>query len=575
MTAAPRKPARWALSLLAVAVLAAACTGSAGEGPAPATRQTEGTGASGQGQDGTGAPDDTGGQGGTVVFGADQEPDILNSDLTAGNLQATSIVTVPLFAGAYTLTPDFEYVPDLIDGEAEVTEDPFTVTYRIKDEAAWSDGTPITADDFEFTWQTKINPDFDITSRTGYELITSAEKPDDKTITFTFSEPFASYRTLFNTTDGNGVLPKHVLEGQDFDTVWNDAIVNPETGEPIASGPFMFDSWNKGRDLTIVRNEDYWGEPAGLDSIVFRFLEDSNTQVQALRGGEIDMMYPQPQLDLVEQLESIEGIETQISAGTVYEHLDFNLAVPPLEEKFVREAIARGIDRDAIVQAVIAPIQPDAEVLQSVIYVPNQEEYEPHFDIYDYDPQAATTLLEDNGCTREGQGNYVCGETELTFGYTTTAGNEARELQLQVIQAQLAEIGIGIESATGPAAQVFGDTLPAGPEGAWDLFNFAWVASPDPVGNIAIFECDGEQNYNSYCDEEVTAQLQATNSLVDEEERAALFNEIDEALAEDLPLLPLYQKPTLLAFHNRIQGPQDNPTNQGPTWNAGEWVVSD
>ena len=579
MMAALHKPARWTLLLVILAVLAAACGGGGEEEPAAEGETgdiTETGGTTGAETDaGTDAPAGQAVDGGTVVFGADQEPAILNGDITGGDALATTIVATPVLAGAYTLTPDFTYVPELLDGEAEVTEDPFTVTYNIKEEAAWSDGTPITAQDFEFTWQVKVNTDYDIVSRTGYELITDAEIVDDKTITFTFSEVFAPYRTLFNTTDGNGVLPSHVLEGADYDTVWDDGIVNPETGEPIASGPFIFESWNRGQDLTVVRNDSYWGEPANLDRIVFRFLEDSNTQVQALRGGEVDMIYPQPQLDLVEQLATIDGIEVEVNAGTVYEHLTFNIAAPPLDQQFVREAIALGIDRQAIVDAVIAPIQPEAQVLQSVIYVPNQSEYEPHFTGYDYDPEAAMALLEENGCTREPGANYVCDGTELVFDYTTTAGNEARELQLQVVQAQLAEIGIGINAATGPAADVFGTTLPAGPEGAWELFNFAWVAAPDPVGNIAIFACEGDQNYQSYCNEAVSQQLNETNNIVDPGERAALFNEADAAIAADLPLLPLYQKPTLLAYNQSIQGVQDNPTNAGPTWNAGAWALTE
>src|SRR5680860_373203 len=367
--------------------------------------------------------------GGTVVFGANEEPDVLNANVTAGNLFGTGIITTTMFRPAYMLTPDFEYVPDLIDGEAEVTEDPFTVTYHIKEDAVWSDGTPVSSDDFEFTWQTMINPDFDITSRTGYELITEAVKEDDKTITFAFSELYAPYRELFSTAGGTGVLPKHALEGEDFDNVWNEAIVNPETGEPIANGPFIFSEWNQGQDLTVVRNEEYWGEPAHLDSIVFRFLEDSNTQVQALRGGEVDMLYPQPQ--------------------------------------------------------------------------PDQ---------YAYDPGAAVALLEDNGCTRGADDIFVCDGERLSFRYTTTAGNEARELQLQIIQAQLADIGIEIEAATAPPADVFTNILPAGSEGAWDIGNWAWIGSPNPGGNIPIFSCDGDQNYQSYCDEAVTEQLEESNN---------------------------------------------------------------
>jgi peptide/nickel transport system substrate-binding protein len=560
-----RQPSRWLLLLAVFAVLAAACGGG---GPETAVEPTDAdieVTESDATEEDTAAAEPA--EGGTVVYGADQEPEVMNPMVTAGNLFATSIIVEPVLLGAYTVTPDFEYVPVLLDGEAEVTEDPFTVTYNIKDEAAWSDGTPITADDFIFTWQTIMNPDFDITSRDGYDKITDGEAVDDKTVKFTFSEVFAPYKTLFSVS--NRVLPKHVLEGEDFDTVWNDEIT-------IASGPFMFDSWEKGQQATIVRNEEYWGEEqAKIDELVFRFIEDSNTQVQALKGGEIDMFYPQPQVDLVEQVTAITDVEAEASAGTVWEHLDFNFAVPPLDQQYVRQAIFQAIDRDALASQLIQPINPEAEPLNNLIYVNNQSEYEPHFDQYEFDPAAAMQLLEENGCTKGADGIYTCNGTRLSFRYTTTAGNELRELQLQVIQQQLKAIGVEIVPATGPASDVFANVLPAGPDKAWDLFNFAWVGSPDPFGSNSIWLCGGDQNYNSYCNQQVTDLLNQTNTLVDAEERAATYNEADALMADDIPVVPLYQKPTFFAWRSAIEGPQDNPTQVGPTWNAATWTVSE
>ncbi len=567
------KPARWLLLLTVLGMLAAACGGGAPGGqatggatdaggaateapeatePAGATEATEATEAAGGRQ-----------EGGSVVFGADQQPDIMNPTLTAGNLFATSIIVIPMLQGAYTVLPDFTYTPQLIDGEAEVTEDPFTVTYKIRDEAAWSDGEPITADDFIFTFDTYMNKKWDITSRDGYDKISKAEKVDDKTVKFTFKQPFAPYKTLFGT-----ILPKHELQGKNFNQVWNDEIT-------VVSGPFEFDRWQKGQQLTIKRNENYWGEPkAALDEITFRFIEDSNTQVQALEAGEIDMFYPQPQVDLVEQVEGIDGVTSQTKAGTVWEHLDFNFAVKPLDQKFVREAIARGIDREAIAGQLIKPINPDAVPLQNTIWMSNQEQYEPHFDKYTYDPAAAEKLLTDNGCEKSG-GVYECDGQKLSFRYVTTAGNELRELQLQVIQQQLKQIGIEIKPDIGDAATVFADVLPAGKEKAWDLFNFAWVGSPDPFGSNAIFKCKGDQNYNSYCNQEVTKLLDRTDTEIDPAQRTATYNEADNLMSEDLPLLPLYQKPTFFAWNEKIQGPEDNPTNTGPTWNTEEWFLTE
>ena len=553
-----RKPAHWLLLLVTLSVLAAACGGGGGGGSEAAS---EGAAASE-----TGAASEGGGQaaeGGSVVFGADQEPDIMNPTLTAGNLFATAVVVTPILEGAYQLQPDFTYEPKLIDGEAEVTQDPFTVTYTIKDEAQWSDGEPVTAQDFIFTWKTYVNEKWDITSRDGWDQITDGEAMDDKTAKFTFEKPFSPYKQLFDV-----ILPQHELQGKNFNQVWNNEIT-------VGSGPFEFDSWQKGQQATIKRNENYYGEPAKLDEITFRFLEDSNTQVQALRGEEIDMFYPQPQVDLVEQVAEIEGVTSQTKAGSTWEHIDFNFAVPPLDQLYVRQAIAHGIDREAMAEQLITPINPDAVPLQNLIYVNNQAEYEPHFDQYNYDPERSRQLLEENGCTEGDGGIYECDGEPLSFRYTTTAGNELRELQLEVVQAQLQEVGIEIKSDIGDPATVFADVLPSGADGAWDLFNFAWVGAADPFGGNAIWMCEGDSNYNGYCNKDVTDLLRETNTLLDEQARADTYNEADALMADDLPVLPLYQKPTFFAWNESIQGPEDNPTNAGPTWNAGEWFLTE
>lgn len=565
---------RWLLLLAALALFAAACAPAAEEPEAEET-ETEAT------EEPTVTEEEvTIQEGGTVVFGADQEPAIMNPLLTEGNLFATSVIVRPVLWPLYVVTPDFEYEPLMLEGEAEEAggegDEPFSVTLTLRDDVVWSDGEPITADDILFSIETKLNEDFDITSREGFDQVDldATEVIDERTIRIVFTEPYAPYRDMFSTSDGV-VLPSHVLEGEDFNTVWSDGIVDPASGEPIGSGPFLLESWNKGQDATLVRNENFWGDPQpALDSVVYRFIEESAAQVQALEGREVDMIYPQPQLGLTAQVEALDGVSIQANAGTVWEHLDFNFVIPPLDQAYVRQAIAMGIDREAIVSELIAPEYEGSEPLNNAIWMSNQEQYEAH-DYPAYDPEGARQLLEDNGCTQGDDGIYECEGERMSFDYTTTAGNELRELQLEIIQAQLGEIGIEINSATEPADTAFGTTLVTGAEGAWDLFNFAWVGVPDPSGTVPIFTCEGEQNYQSYCNEEVTDLLGQTNTEVDPETRAGLFNEADALMAQDVPILPLYQKPTFFAYHDDIVGLADNATEDGPTWNIHEWALAE
>lgn len=554
--------ARWLLLLTAMSVFAAACggggsgeTGAGGEDAAPSDAASSAAATEV-------APTDEPTEGGTVTFGAEQEPAVLMPVTAEGNQLANAIILRTVLASAYDVAPDFSYVPDLLADEVEVSEDGLTYTWTIKDEAEWSDGEPVTGEDFAFTTAVYTDPDFDISARDGYDLITD-EEVDEKTYTATFEEPFAPYKTLFDW-----VLPAHELDGEDINEVWNDEIA-------LASGPFEFDSWEQGQRLTLKRNENYWGEHAAyLDEIVVQFITDSNTQIQALDGGEIDTINPQAQVNLLDQIEAVDGVQSEVVGGINWEHLDFNFAVPGLDQPFVRRAIAYGIDREAIAQRFIAPLYPEASVLNNLIYVSNQPEYEEHFQSYTYDPERARQLLEDNGCTEGDDGVYSCDGERLEFRIATTSGNALRELTVEVIQQQLAEVGIAMEIANEESGTLFGTTIFEGADGGWDMLLFAWSGSPDPFGGNSIVTCDGGLNEQSYCNEEVTRLINSTNSIVDPEERAAVYNEADALMASDLPILPLYQKPDIFVWRDNIGGVETNPTQWGPLWNAEDWYLT-
>ena len=527
--------------LLAFAVLGAAC---ASQEPTDTTQQ-----------DDAGEPQ----QGGTMTFIAEQFPPHMQCDKADNNLAWCTYPQRAILLGAYEVQPDFSYVPDLLAEEAVLEEGPpMKVTYKIKDEAQWSDGTPVTAADFEYTWQMFVDKKNEVVSRAGYDKIGSVEIADDKNLTFIFKEPYVPFKELFDT-----LYPAHVLENEDWNTLWKNCICDA-SGEPIGNGPFLLSEFRKNQQLTLVANENWWGEGGPyLDSIVMPYVAETQTEIQQLRGGEADMIYPSPQPEL-RALNELAGVVNEVGAGPSWQHLDFNFARPPLDQAFVRQAIAYGIDRQGIVDQLITPLQPSAEVLNNTTYMTNQADYEPHFDTYSYDPDKATSLLEENGCTKGADGIYECDGEKLSFDYLSTAGNNLRELMFQIIQANLKAVGIEVKN----------DFVedPFGPDGLsgsqYDMIQFAWVGSPDPEGNIEIYKCEGSQNYQSYCNEEVTELLESTNELFDPAERTAAFNQADALMAEDVPVLPLWQYPQAMAFHDNFHGLENNTTQWGPLWNA-------
>ncbi len=541
---------------LAVALLAAACGGG---------------GTSGGGGGGGG-----GGQqvqnGGTLVFGAEQEPsEGLNFLLVCCTLAwSVWMLESPTLYGAYHHLPDFSYEPQLIDGEAKVTQNPFTITYHIKPQAKWSDGQPVTSKDFIFTWKTFVNPKWQMASRAGYDQIKSAQAIDDKTVKFIFSKPFADWKDLFEP-----VLPEHVLNGQNFNKVWQNCICDPKTGKGIGDGPFVFQSYQKGNQLTLVKNPNWWGSGPHLDKIVWKFTTDTNTEIQQLRGHEVDAIYPQPQLEL-KQLQSEPGIKLTTKAGTTYEHIDLQQGPkgnPLLKNLWMRQAIAYGIDRQAIVNQLFKDLSPGLPVLNNVMYLTNQPEYQPHFNIYKHDPKKAEQLLQSHGCKKGSDGIYVCNGQRASFRFVSTSGNELRELTFEIIQQQLKQVGIEVKNDFGDPAVVFGNKVLVA--GNYDLFMFAWVGNPDPSGNVEIWKCKGSQNFTGWCNPKATKLLDASQSELNPQKRAQEFNEADQIAAQDLPTIPLYQKPDVLAYNaDKVHGMTDNPAADGPAWDAQNWWIS-
>jgi peptide/nickel transport system substrate-binding protein len=201
----------------------------------------------------------------------------------------------------------------------------------------------------------------------------------------------------------------------------------------------------------------------------------------------------------------------------------------------------------------------------------NADEYVPNWETYTHDPARAEELLAEAGCEKGDDGIQVCDGERLSLDFTTTAGNALRELTFEVIQEQVKPVGIELNADFGDAGVVFG---PKGLVGFnFDLFMFAWVGSADPAGSVEIWKCEGSQNYTTYCNDEVTELLEQSDTLLDPAARAEAMNEADRIMSEEVPTIPLYQKPTFLAHSTSVHGMEDNPTQESFFWNSEDWWI--
>ncbi|HZA82751.1 MAG TPA: ABC transporter family substrate-binding protein [Actinomycetes bacterium] len=543
--------ARLAALLVGLAMVAAACGGGDDDG--------ETGGGTAQIQ-----------PGGTLNYAADQEPTGFNNNTSKDNGTSVANATRNTFPVAFNLTPDFkvEMNKDLLDSAEQTSEDPQTVVYKIKQNAIWSDDTPVSAKDFIYLWENLngTKKDNDVAGTTGYDQIQSVRGSDnDKTVTVVFKTPFRDWQSLF--ASGSYILPAHFMEKQPGG--WNTGLdKNPETFP--SAGWFKFQNWTAGESLTLVRNDKYFGPKAHLDSVVFRFLPESTTQPAALQNNEVDLIYPQPQLDQVQQIKALADVTSEINFGPTFEHLTLNFKNEHLGDLKVRQALAKGLNQEELVNRTVKQFSDQAKPLGNRIYLTNQPQYQDHFGEYGKgDVAGATALLEEAGYTKGADGIYAKGGKKLSLRISTTAGNQLRETQEQLIQAQMKEIGVDIKIANAESQKFFGEWLPAG---NFDIANFAWVGSPFSIsGTQATYQTGSGSNYGQYTNKKVDDLFAQALGTFDENAATELGNQIDAQLTADMVSIPLYQKPTFIAWRNTYAGIADNSTQDGPFWNANLW----
>jgi peptide/nickel transport system substrate-binding protein len=519
--------------------------------------------------------------GGTLVVGAEQEPDCLAWIRTCAASSWGYWI-----AGATTMPRVYDTVPDgenwavepstLVTGEPEVdTSDPAkpVITYNISDDAVWSDGTPITCADFEYTWDQIANGD-DIYDSTGYVDIESVECPDDKTVVTNYSKVYSGWKQLFG--GGFGILPSHLLEGKDTLEEMGD-------GYTWSGGPWMMPegSWKKGVELTLVPNPEWWGEAPKLEEIIFKFQPETATEFQAFKNGETDMIYPQPQPDVVDQIEQgLPNAKNVYSANTGnLEALWMNAGKAPLDDINVRKAIAYSLDRDALVNRLFGAlgVTEAMQTLQSPILADFADTEA--FADYDLDEDMVDELLTEAGYTK-GSTYYEKDGQPLRLELKSTAGNARRELTGQLLQEQFRNVGIQLDLNYQEAGDFFGDQLP---KGDYQLGLYAQVNTFIIPGQCNLFcskniptpeNGNSGNNWTRTDVPELDEALEGLDATLDEEEQKEFGRQGDQLMAEDMSSLPLDPLPNILIWSDKVVGPiGDNPV-LGPWWNAHEWGVN-
>jgi peptide/nickel transport system substrate-binding protein len=504
-------------------------------------------------------------EGGTVRFATTDEPSGFNPNTSKDDSTAVRNIVVTVYPSVFRVHPDFSVRLDqsFMAGAELTSQDPQTITYRIRQDASWSDGVPITADDFQYLWEhaNGKNPKIDVASTSGYDRIKQVTgSADGKTVTAVFNQRFADWQRLFAN-----LLPAHHVRQRPGG--WNRGLDNHPERIP-SGGPFKIAGFTRGEAVTLVRNDNYWGPRAHLDAIEIRLVQDSDAQIDALRNDEADVIDPQSTADIVNRVRRLPGVGSQADPTLGFEQLTFNLKHPILGELAVRRAIATAMNTEQLVDRLLRPVDPNAQVLGNRIWLTGQQHYQDHADGYGKgDTQAAKRLLEQAGWTLGGDGVYAKGGERLELRYSTLSDDSLRRAEGELLQAQLADAGIQLRIAKANINVLF-DWIS---KGDFEIADFAWFGSPFAIsGGEPAYRTGSASNFGKFSNPKVEALFQQALGELDPARAAAIGNQIDQQLWNQLPTIPLYQVPSFLAWHQDLVNVADNPT-AGPFWNAGSW----
>ena len=519
----------------------------------------------------------------TMVFGLEQTVtgfNLGNADQNA--FYAAIVAGTPVIRGIYIIDNKGQYHLDMA---SKVTATKKFLRIKIKKNANWNwlghKPKPVTAADFIYTWKIITDPTSNVASAVGYSNIARA-KGHGKTVTFYWKkgQAFADYRDLFGY-----VYPGFALKGQKFNDYWHNCVCGND-GHPISNGPFYMSSYTQGQGMVLKKNPKWYGAKAKLNSIAFKIITDTNSEIQAMRGGEVDAITPSPESALSTLVHQKNLVYSAVPSFT-QEHWDIEVGpggAPLLKKLYMRQAIAMGMNRPSLIKALYGGIAPGLKPLNNTFYefgAPANGKFA-YFKKYNFNPKKAIATLKSHGCTggpsSPSSGNskvWTCGGQKTEFHFDTTS-RASRVQSSQIFKQQLMAVGIKLDVGIHDPADFFGTILP---NAHFDLGEYAWIGGPDPSGFDAIYQCFdaaknlGGSNYKRYCSKKVDSLIKKGETNFNPTKRTAQYQQAAKITSNAIAVIPLYAPPQIFVYKKALKGASksNNPTLEGPTWNLEQW----
>jgi peptide/nickel transport system substrate-binding protein len=467
--------------------------------------------------------------------------------------------------------PIFDYnekgamIPVLAVELPQVSEDHLRDTVRLRTDIHWQDGTPITARDVKFTLDKIQDPAVPAINKEAYfEKLARLEIIDDHTLVFVWKEAFAA--SLFAISQ-LWPIPAHVYGQGDF-------LTHPANRMPVGSGPFKLEEWRSSQYLILARYDDYHGQRAYLDRIIFKVVDDDAVALNMLKAGELDeMRATQPQwekqMDDPEFTARFRKIDYYVPG---YNYISWNCRTPFFSDRRVRLAMTMLFDRESINTKMFSGF---ARLVSGPFYI-NSWAYDKTIKPHPFDPEGAKRLLDEAGWTdSNGDGVRDRDGKKLEFELLIISGSNTATQFSQLFQEECGKAGVRIQIRQLEGSTFF-DRID---KGNFDSAMLGWRLDLDPdvfdTFHSTMTPPNG-LNHGSYSNHEVDSLLVAGRAEFDQEKRAAIYHRVHRILHEEQPYTFINAVPEKRPIARKIQGVKIGPMGPFDYWPGGNyWWIAD
>ena len=497
-------------------------------------------------------------EGGEIINAMIGEPSNLVA-MIAGD-SASSAIAANIFNTLIKYDENLNHAPELAS-QWIISDDQKTITFKLKENLFWADGTPLTSDDVLFTWRLVTDPNTRTPYASDYLLVKDAQTPNKQTFTVTYEQ---NYAPALDTWASLQILPKHVLKDEDINNTFFSR-------KPTGSGYYQLDQLINGQQVTLKRNKNSTQGQALIEKLTSSIIPDTSSQFLELIADNIDLMNINP-IQYQRVFPSREDLKQKIGLykelGNGYTYLGFNLKQAPFNDPKVRQAMNYAINKEEIIKGVLLGL---GEAIASP-YKPGTRWNNESLSPYPYDPSKALALLKEAGYQKNTAGILVKDGKPFEFEILTNQ-NKQREMTAVLVQRRLKEIGIDVKIRVLEWASFINRFIKTGDFKAVVL---GWSLSLDPDQfNIwhSSQQGPGQFNFVGYENPRVDELLELGRRELDNDKREEIYHEFSKLLLEDSPIVYLYAGYGLSAINKRVQGIKKPAPPAGIYQNSYEWFI--